>query len=108
MQGVKGTHEESVERESDDIGGQGQHHEVDFPVLGGHLESLESALIGIVRVGLSYVLDHSQLSEFLLDGRETSGVGREIRKDEDCGNRHQHGHSACPSAPSLDSWSIKL
>jgi hypothetical protein len=71
-------HEEGVEAETNDIGGQGEHENVDLGVLESHDQSVENALVIRVGICLSHILLHSHSGdkEFFLG--EASRVGGQV------------------------------
>ena len=79
------TYEESVEREPDDIGAQGDHHQPDLHVLHGHDQSTGDTLVLGVGIGLTHILDHPQLGDLALLLGESARVVGQVWKDEDCG-----------------------
>lgn len=85
------TYEEGVERKSDDVGREGQHHEVDLNVLDGHEETVEGALALLVDVGLTDIFDHAELGNLTLFLGEAARVVRQIGQDKDRENGDEHG-----------------
>lgn len=88
------THEEGVEGETNDIGGEGEHHEVDLDVLDGHDETVEHALLGRVLVRFSDVLEETELGDLELLLGEAAGVGWEVGKEEGSEDSNEHCGSA--------------
>jgi hypothetical protein len=108
-----GTYEESVKAESNNIGSQGEHQNVNLGVLESHEQTVESALLGGINISLSDVFLHSHPGDQELLLGETLGVGRQVGKDK-CGynmsaldlikrdewlTRDSHSHSDCSFNP---------
>lgn len=95
------THEEGVEGQSNDVGGQGEHHKVDLVVLDGHLESIGSGLALAIVVGLSNILEKSQLRQLSLFIGESPSVSGKIWQDEHGQEGDTHGDGTLdPEEPS--------
>ena len=87
------TYKEGVETETSGVGGKGQHHEVDLPVLNNHDQAVKDTHVSRVAIGLTNILSHAQLSdqEFLLS--KSAAVGGQVGKDESRAHSNEHGGS---------------
>lgn len=93
--------EESVERETDDVGGKGQHEDVDFQVFEGHEETIEYTVFFAVFICFTDIFDHAELGNLQLLLGETARVVRQIGKHDSGSNGNAHGNrSLDPEQPS--------
>lgn len=94
------TYEESIEGQTDDVGSECQHHEVDLKVLESHHKTVGRALT-LVGISLTDILKDTQLSNETLLLGETTGVGGEIGQDESSRDSNGHGNGTFdPEEPS--------
>lgn len=89
-QGLGEGREEGVEGKTDDVGGEGQHHDVDLDVLDSHDETVERAHVVRVGVSLTDILSHAQLSDVELLLGEATRVSGQVGKDEGGGDGDTH------------------
>jgi hypothetical protein len=76
------TYEEGVERKTNDISGQCEHHQVHLDVLAAHDETVENALSARIGVGFTNILKHTELGNLLLFLSEATRIGGQVRQDE--------------------------
>lgn len=89
-------HEEGVKGQADDVGGKGEHHDVDLCVAQRHPEAVQDSPVGGggVGVGLAHILGHAQLGDEPLLAAEAARVVRQVREDEGGGGGDSHGGGA--------------
>ena len=78
--------EESVEGQADDVSREGEHHDIDFGILETHDHTIKGTLVLGVDISLSYIFNHTKLSNLQLLFCESSGVGWQVGQDQGCGD----------------------
>lgn len=86
--------EESVEGKTDDVGSEGNHHQVDLDVLDSHGQTSENTVVLGVLVGFTHIFKETNLSDFQFLLGETTGVAGKVREDERTKASKKHGGRA--------------
>ena len=95
------TYEVCVERQTDDVDGEDEHHDIDLDIFQCHPQATVCAQVFRVDISNAHIFGHAKLSDFEFFLSEASGVVRQVGQDECGGDGNSHRSCALdPEKPS--------
>jgi hypothetical protein len=95
------TYEVCVERQTNNVNGENEHHDIDLDIFQCHPQATVRAQVFRVDISNAHIFGHAKLSDFEFFLGEASGVVRQVGEDECGGDGNSHRSCALdPEKPS--------